>query len=194
MTMGRVVPEPRGVCTPDLERDIVAVCTGGHAVRGRVSCCFGQRLLDILNEGVIHISSKTRTGKDFLALEHCESISGDGGDRSPAPACLLGKPSIDFVVEFGRASEPQPGDEAQAKSRLYREKRSVAVEVVLPPYRMSGQMYLEKWEQVLSALDRPDVPFLPMTRVTIHPALPTGDTELAFVAVNRGRIVQVTEV
>jgi len=113
------------------------------------------------------------------------------GQRSMAVAdTYIRKANILFVCQVG-LPDSVPFNEAP-KVYPMREKRPITAEVHLSSYALVGQTYGEMWQQLLDSLDR-DESFLPLTNVTIRPALSNYESGFDFVAVNKDKITYVTE-
>ena len=170
---------------PRLRKVAVVVCTANRTFSGHTYRLQQQRLLDVLNKKAL------RVGRDFVPLVDVEVFFPDGRSVRRA-STYIRKASIILVAEK-EEGQPELSDAGEKRrATVVRRKKPLAVEVHMPLYVLEGQMHGEMWQELLDTLDGDD-PFVPLTNVVVSPALATGESRFAFVAVNRDQITYVGE-
>lgn len=171
---------------PRLRRVGVVVCTAYGTLEGTTYRTQDQRLLDSLCSGFA--ASVYRLGRDFLPLTDVRIHLPRSKKESTAYSFVM-KPSILFVAERNGGQEEMDRLERARKWGM-KIKMPLLTRVWIPPYTLVGRMHAAMWQELAHILDVEDM-FLPMTSVTVTPALPTGESAFSFVAINRARIVRV---
>lgn len=165
------------------------VCTETCIFTGYAYCGSHQRLLDTLNQSAV--ANSVSLGKEFLPLTQVV-VSLPKGEKKITAETYIKKSSILFV---GEMSEGQPAiSPNKDKPLVYpmRPKTPLAVEIHLPLYILSGQMYGEAWQQILDIVDRADK-FIALTNVEACRTSDQAASPFDFVAVNRDKIIYVCE-
>ena len=165
----------------------VVVCTPSGVFVGDTYRLEEQRLLDALNRGFI--ARALRMAGAFMPLTDVESYSASG-KKGRLPSIHVHKASILFVGE--RRSVPETAAGGNRKPQLIRTKTPIGAEIHLPPYILEGNIFVETWGQLPEAIET-DTRFLPLTDARIRPALPGGESTFSFVAVNREKVLYVSE-
>ena len=191
MQVGTFLTQPNGSSDGNakLKQVKVVVCTETCTFTGHTYCMSHQRLLDVLNQDFM--SNSMPMGKDFMSLTDAE-VSFPGREREFMASIYVRKAGILFV---GEKSEHQPEKpEIEDKPRIYlaKPKSSLEVEIHMPSYTLTGQIYGQALQKLLDVIDRADR-FLPLTNVEIYPALDNTAWKFDFVAVNRDKIIYVCE-
>jgi hypothetical protein len=172
-----------------LDKVEVVICTGSCTFVGHTYRSHQQRLLDALNKGFVADSS--RIGRDFVPLTEAEVFFPD--DRSEYLASTyITKANILLVAEKSGEQPQMPDIRDKPKNYLMRTKKPIEAEVCMPLYTLVGKMHGEVWQQLLDTITG-DETFLPLTNVEISPELIKGESRFSFVAVNKARIVYVSE-
>lgn len=171
---------------PKLRQVNVVVCTADCTLEGTTYRAQDQRLLDSLCGGFT--ASVYHLGRDFLPLTEVQVHLPRGKKESTAYNFVM-KSSILFVAERNGGQEEMDRLERARKWGM-KVKMPLLTKVWIPPYTLVGRMHAAMWQELAHILDAEDT-FLPMTSVVVTPALPTGESNFSFVAVNRGRIVRV---
>ncbi len=149
-----------------------------------------QRLLDTLNRGFV--ARALRMAGDFMPLADVEAYAPNGR-KTRLASIHINKASILFVGEKG--GDPQattPGGRETRKTHLLRIKTPLGTEISVPPYVLEGNVYVESWGELPEAIET-DARFLPLTDVRVSPVLTGGEPTFGFVAVNREKILYITE-
>lgn len=167
----------------------VVVCTETCTLTGYTYCMNHQRLLDVLNQEFI--PNSLPMGKDFIALTDVEVSSPNRESELMASICVS-KASIIFVGEKSEHEPKMPEIEDKPKMYLTRAKNPIEVEIHMPLYTLTGQIYAPAQQKLLDVVERADK-FLPLTDVEIYPALDNTAWKFDFVAVNRDKIVYVCD-
>jgi hypothetical protein len=122
---------------------------------------------------------------NFLHLHNAQICFGNRRKNIASENCLIDKSSVLFV---GEDKEPP-----FQNTRIYRNesgpftpKKAIGVEIVLPSFFITGQMYIELWQRLIEALND-DRRFIPMTNVLVS-RQNDRIAEFEFVAVNRNQI------
>ena len=191
MQVGTFLTQPNGSSAGNakLKQVKVVVCTETCTFTGHTYCMSHQRLLDVLNQDFM--SNSMPMGKDFMALTDAE-VSFPGREREFMASIYVRKAGILFV---GEKSEHKPGKpEIEDKPRIYlaKPKSSLEVEIHMPSYTLTGQIYGQALQKLLDVIDRADR-FLPLTNVEISPAPDNAASTFDFVAVNREKIIYICE-
>ncbi|MCX6006025.1 MAG: hypothetical protein NTZ34_02035 [Chloroflexi bacterium] len=170
----------------------ILVCTGELIFIGLFKCNISQRLIDALNEGVRESSLSKIV--DFLPLQDV-TMTNIGGNKKKFNHIYVAKNNIIFIAQV---STEVKGKKLSAYP--YRSKQPVGVtiytaqiyqaQVYASPYVLKGQIYVETWGQVADTLESKDR-FIPLTDVEVDPALPGGDNQFDFIAINRERIISI---
>jgi hypothetical protein len=147
-----------------------------------------QRLLDVLNRSFV--ANSHRIGKEFVPLTEVEAFFSTGEKESLA-STHINKSSILFIAER-RGGRPDRSGVPEAEANLLRAKKALHARVDIPPYILVGKMHADLQQGLVHVIDGEDV-FLPMTDVSISPALPTGESQFSFVAINKHQIIRVEE-
>ena len=171
---------------PKLRQVNVVVCTADCTLEGTTYRVQDQRLLDSLCGGFA--ASVYHLGRDFLPLTEVQVHLPRRKKESTAYSFVM-KPSILFVAERNGGQEEMDRLERARKWGM-KVKMPLLTKVWIPPYTLVGRMHAAMWQELAHILDVEDR-FLPMTSVVVTPALPTGESNFSFVAVNRGLIVRV---
>jgi hypothetical protein len=171
---------------PDLRQVDVVVCTTagtfvGHTYRGS-----RLRLLDALNKGFA--ARGTRIALDYIPMTDVELYLPEGGKEALASAHIR-KANVVFVAEKGGG---QPDGESSRVGKVIVAKKPVEAKVRTVPYVLVGRLHSAAWAELVTSLHQEDT-FVPLTKVQISPALPTGETQFEFVAVNKDQVVYVGE-
>ncbi len=173
---------------PRLRQTGVVVCTTSCTLVGTAHLMSNHRLLDELNGGFV--ANLYRLGDEFLPLTEVRMIY-PGGAQDIALSTHVRKSNILFIAERGAGLNDRTGPK-DGKAASYRIKKPLSAKVFVPPYVLEGKMHVALWQELAQALDG-DNRFLPMTDVTISPALPSGEAMAAFAAVNKEQIVHIGE-
>jgi hypothetical protein len=171
---------------PKLNQVKVVVCTSNGTLEGTTYRMQEQRLLDSLCGGFE--ASVYRLGRDFLPLTDVRAHL-QGGKKESAAYNFVMKSSILFVAERG-GGQPEMSGLERARKWGMKVKMPLLTRIWIPPYTLTGRMHAAMWQELAHILDADEM-FLPMTSVVVTPALPTGESDFGFVAVNKGRIVRV---
>lgn len=175
---------------PRLRKVPVVVCTTAGIFVGDTYRLEEQRLLDALNRGFV--ARALRMAGDFMPLTAVEAYLPNGRKTSLA-SIHVQKASILFVGEKGCGpQETVAGIREYRKTQLLRNKTYMGAELHVPPYVLEGCVYVETWGELPEAVET-DTRFLPLTRVKIRPVLSGGESTSGFVAVNKNKILYITE-
>lgn len=169
-----------------LTRVEVVVCTPDCTLEGATYRMADQRLLDSLCSGFS--AGVYRLGRDFLPLTDVQVHVSKVSKESMAYSFVM-KAGILFVAERG-GGQPEMDDLERARKWNMKVKMPLVTKLWIPPYTLVGRMHVAMWQELAHILDAEEM-FLPMTSVTVNPALPTGESSFSFVAVNRCRIARV---
>jgi hypothetical protein len=167
----------------------VAAFTETCTLTGNTYCMKFQRLLDFLNQDFM--PNLLPIGKDFMPLTEAE-ISFPNGKRESVASTYVSKASILFIGEKNGLQPKMPEAEDKPKAYPVRAKKFIGVEIHMSLYTLTGQTYAEVWQKLLDAVDRADR-FIPLTNVKIYPTPPNNEPTFDFVAVNRDKIIYVSE-
>ncbi len=172
----------------------ILVCAGELIFAGVFKCNISQRLIDALNEGVRE--SPLSKVVDFLPLQDV-TMTDVSGSKKKFNHIYVAKNNIIFIAQV---STEVKGKKLSAYP--YRSKQPVGVtiytaqiyqaQVHASPYILKGQIYVETWGQVADTLENRER-FIPLTNVKIDPALPGGENQFDFIAINRERIISICE-
>ncbi len=172
----------------------ILACTGELVFTGTFVYGFEQRLIDAMNEGV-KTSASTKI-VDFLPLEDVIMTSKEGGDHK-FNQIYIAKSNIIFVAQSPSVSRDKP-----LSTYPFRQKTPVDVtiyaaqiyvaQVFAAPYILKGRLYIDTWGQVVDAIESSDN-FIPLTQVEITPDLPGGASKFDFIAINKQRIISISE-
>jgi hypothetical protein len=167
----------------------VAAFTDTCTLTGNTYCMKSQRLLDFLNQDFM--PNLLPIGKDFMPLTEAEA-SFPNGKRESLASAYVSKASILFI---GEKNGHQPKlSEIEDRPKVYpvRAKKFIRVEIHMSLYTLTGQTYAEVWQKLLDAVDRADR-FIPLTNAKVYPAPNNAESTFDFVAVNRDKIIYVSE-
>jgi hypothetical protein len=167
----------------------VAAFTETCTLTGNTYCMKFQRLLDFLNQDFM--PNLLPIGKDFMPLTEAE-ISFPNGKRESVASTYISKSSILFIAEKNGLQPKMPEVEDKPKVYPVRAKKFLGVEIRMSLYTLTGQTYAEVWQKLLDAVDRAER-FIPLTNVKINPTPPNNEPTFDFVAVNRDKIIYVSE-
>jgi hypothetical protein len=172
----------------------ILACTGELVFTGTFIYGFEQRLIDALNEGV-KTGASTKI-VEFLPLEDVVMKAPEGDDQKFSQI-YIAKSNIIFVAQSPSISREKP-----LSTYPFRQKTPVGVtiyaaqiyvaQVYAAPYVLKGQLYIDTWGQVVDAIESSDE-FIPLTQVEITPALPDGSSKFDFIAINKQRIISISE-
>ena len=167
------------------------VCTSAGIFSGDTFRLEEQRLLDALNRGFV--ARALRMAGDFMPLVDVE-FHPLSGRKIGLSAIHVHKAGILLVAEKKSGTrETAAGCPENRKARLLRPKTPVAAELYVPPYVLEGNIYVESWGDLPGTIET-DSRFMPLTDVTLRPAVTGGESAFGFVAVNRERILYISEV
>ena len=172
-----------------LNKVAVVVCTSSCTFVGYTYRSRRQRLLDALNKGFVANSS--RIGRDFVPLTEVEVFFPDKRKEYMASTHIR-KANVLFVAEKSGGQAEMPDIEDRPKIYPTRTKKPIEAEVYMPLYTLMGKMHGEMWQQLLDTLTRDEM-FLPLTNVEISPELVRGKSRFSFVAINKDRIIYVSQ-
>lgn len=175
---------------PRLRKLPVIVCAVSGTFAGDTYRLEEQRLLDVLNRGFV--ARALRMAGDFMPLTDVEAYAPNG-----TKTCLslihIHKACILFVGEKGSGPpNTAAGGRENRKPQLLRPKTPIGAELHVPPYVLEGNVYVETWGDLSETIET-DVRFLPLTDVRVRPALASGESIFGFVAVNKEKILYITE-
>jgi hypothetical protein len=168
----------------------VLVCTGELVFSGSVRCDFSQRLIDALNEGV-RTETRSRV-RDFLLLSDV-TIAGLKGGTATVPRLHISKNNIIFVAQGMSVTPGKPLTTYPFREKLPVTIMAYAAGAAATPYRINGCIYIDTWGQITDTLETQDR-FLPLTQAEIDPAMPGNRSHFDFVALNKERIVSISEI
>ena len=171
---------------PDLRRVDVVICTTAGIFVGHTYRTSRLRLLDSLNKGFA--ARGTRIGLDYVPMTEVEMYPPEGGKQAMASVHIR-KANVVFVAEKGGG---QPDGDASKVGKVIVAKKPVEAKVCMAPYVLVGRLHSAAWAELVTSLHQEDT-FVPLTKVEISPALPTGETQFDFVAVNKDQVVYVGE-
>jgi len=167
----------------------VLVCTGELVFSGGVRCDFSQRLIDALNEG---IRAETRSRiRDFLSLSDVTVTNLKGG-KTAAPRLHISKNNIIFVAQARSLTPDKPLTTYPFSQKLPVTIMAYAAGAAAAPYRINGCIYIDTWGQITDTLETEER-FLPLTQAKIDPAMPGNRSHFDFVALNKERIISISE-
>ena len=162
----------------------VVVCTIDNVFTGRIVHFTSERLLDVLNEG--SVGDQPELPVDYLELHDAQIYSIDGQKNNTSSECLIVKSGIFFIGENKVAQNTLAGI-PQKRSSLFTPKTAIRVEIRMPSFLITGQVYIELWQRLMGALN--DVRrFIPVTNALISSRLNAWNREFEFTAVNRNQI------
>lgn len=167
----------------------VLVCTGGLSFRGTLRCEFSQRLIDALNEGVKANGDLRAVG--FLPLQDVTMFAAQGGEQR-FKRLYVSLQNIVFVAQASGGSDEKPlstypfREKLPARVLAYVERASDA------HFTVEGRIYVDTWGQVADTIET-GARFIPFTEVEVYPAPAGGGTSYSFVALNKERIISVSE-
>jgi hypothetical protein len=167
----------------------VVAFTETCTITGNTYCMKFQRLLDSLNQDFM--PNLLPIGKDFMPLTDVQ-VSFPNGKKESVSSTYVSKASILFVGEKNGHQTKMPETEDRQKAYPARARKFIGVEIQMLLYKLTGQTYAEVWQKLLDAVDRADR-FIPLTNVKIYPAPPNNEPTFDFVAVNRDKIIYVSE-
>lgn len=147
-----------------------------------------QRLLDVLNRSFV--ANLHRIGREFVPLTEVDALFSTG-EKEYLASTHINKSSILFVAERS-GGRPDWGSIPEAEANILRVKKALPARIDIPPYILVGKMYAELQQGLVHVIDGEEM-FLPMTDVFISPALPTGESQFGFVAINKHQIVRIEE-
>lgn len=174
---------------PRLRHMTIVVCTTGCTLVGTAHLMAQHRLLDELNDG--SVAGLYGLGNEFLPLTETR-IFYPGGAQDIALSIHVRKSSILLVAE-GPAAGCGAAGPREVKAASYRTRKTLPARALVPPYVLEGKVHVALWEELAGALEG-DMRFLPMTDITVSPALPNGESTAAFAAVNTEQIVHISQV
>jgi hypothetical protein len=184
---------PRSNGIPDndakLKQVKVLVCTETCIFTGYTYCGSHQRLLDTLNQSVV--ANSMPLGKEFLPLTQVE-VSTPKGEKKTTAETYIKKSSILFVGEMSEGESAISPNKDRPLIYPMRPKTPLSVEIHLPLYILTGQMYGEAWQQILDVVDRADK-FIALTNVEAYRTSDHATSPFDFVAVNRDKIIYIGE-
>jgi hypothetical protein len=187
----QISPRPNGSleCDARLKQVKVLVSTETCTLNGYTYCGNNQRLLDTLNQSAV--SNSMPLGKDFLPLVQVE-VSLPNGEKKITVDASVKKSSILFVGEKSEGETSLSPTKDRPLVYPMRPKSPIGVEIHLPMYILRGQMYAEAWQQILDVVDRADK-FIALTDVEVYRTTDNAASTFDFVAVNRDKIIYVSE-
>ena len=181
--------DPESVSSELYQQFDVLVCTGELVFSGSVRCDFSQRLIDALNEG---IRAETRSRiRDFLPMSDV-TVTGPKGVTTAVPRLHISKNNIIFVAQARSASPDKPLTTYPFRQKLPVTIMAYAAGAAATPYRLNGCIYIDTWGQITDTLETEDR-FLPLTKAEIDPAMPGNQSHFEFIALNKERIVSISE-
>ena len=166
----------------------VVMCIAGCTLAAVTYRMDQQRLLDVLND--CFVADSYRLGKEFVPLSDAAAYFWSG-EREHLKATHINKWSILFVAERS-GGQPDRSVVRETDANPFKPKKALSAKVCIPPYDLMGKMHADLGQGLAHVIDKKEM-FLPMTNVIVSPALPNGDCEFSFVAVNKHQIVSVTE-
>jgi len=171
---------------PDLRQVDVVVCTTAGIFVGHTYRTSRLRLLDVLNKGFA--ARGMRIALDYIPMTEVEMHFPEGG-RQALASVHIRKANIVFVAEKGGG---QPDDDISRVGKVVVAKKPVEAKVCVAPYILVGRLHSIAWTELVTSLHQEEL-FIPLTKVQISPALPTGETQFDFVAVNKDQVIYVGE-
>jgi len=168
----------------------VLIFTEKNVFEGYTTHSVSERFLDILNHG--STENRPNLTRDVLALNEVEIIDPDGKRDNVPGACLLLKNNTLVVAEKPFSScEPPPSRPFPFAS--FRLKKPVPVNIQIQDLNITGEVYISQSESSLMALEM-DQLFIPVTNAVISHHFRGVQTEFDFIAVNKNRIVSISEI
>jgi hypothetical protein len=155
----------------------------------RITHFSSERLLDVLNKGSIGDQPELPLG--FLQFYDTQIYRLNELQNTTTSNCLISKNSIQFVAEQG---PPEMSDSRvhQGKLGLFTPKKGISVEIRLSSFKVTGFIYIELWQRLLSALND-GRRFIPVTGASISYNANVWAAAFQFVAVNQGQINSVSK-
>ncbi len=167
----------------------VLVCTGDLVYTGSFKYGFDQRLIDGLNEGIRSNAATKIVG--FLPLTDATIIDRKGKETKQS-LIYIAKNNIIFVGQVSSKAREKPLSTYPFREKLPIGVTIVAAQVYAAPYKVKGRIYVDTWGQVADTIESPSR-FLPLTQVEIDPPLPGGGSKFDFIAINKERIISLSE-
>ena len=191
MQVESLLTQATGILESDarLRQVEVAVFTDNCTLTGHTYCMKSQHLLDFLNQDFM--PNLLPLGKSVMPLTDVE-VSLPNGKRESVASAYISKASILFIGEKNGHQPKMSEAEDRPKAYPVRAKKFIGVEIHTSLYTLTGQTYAEVWQKLLDAVDRADK-FIPLTNVKIYPAPDNTESTFDFVAVNRDKIIYVSE-
>jgi len=171
---------------PDLRQVDVVVCTTAGIFVGHAYRTSRLRLLDALNKGFA--ARGARIALDYMPMTEVEMHLPEGGKQAMASVHIR-KANIVFVAEKGGG---QPDADTSRVGKVIVAKKPVEAKIRVVPYVMVGRLHSAAWAELVTSLHQEET-FIPLTKVQISPALPTGEAQFDFVAVNKDQVIYVGE-
>ncbi len=182
------IPGIPPLVSPDSTK--VTVCVEGYTFTGKVHHMAQQRILDALNKGIV--TGHPRASKAFLQITEAEVLAGDGRRIAESTTSYIGKQSILFVIDREGGQRRSEAVKRQLVGYPIRSKKQVRVKIQMPGYTITGTLYTENWQKLDHLLESED-DFLPVTDVTVSPAVCSDETTADFVAINRAHVIFVLD-
>jgi hypothetical protein len=169
----------------------LVVCTSAYTFNGALVHPQKQRVLDVLNKG--GVAEQPRLPSDFLQMVEVDVCANSNKkDRMVVGSCYIVKSNILFAV--AREEWQNAGVTVKRPQDLsFRKKAQRLVNVYIPPFVLTGQLYTETQQKVSNILATSE-DFLPMTDVEILPSMVTGDAAAKFIAVNKHHVSYIAEI
>jgi hypothetical protein len=191
MQAGTLTTQATGILESDarLRQVEVTVFTDTCTLTGNTYCMKSQHLLDSLNQDFM--PNLLPLGKNVVPLTDVE-VSFPSGKRESVTSIYVSKASILFIGEKNGHQIDIPETECSPKVYPGRAKKFIGAEIRMSSYTLTGETYVEVWQKLLDAADRDDK-FMPLANAKIYPTTDNTESAFDFVAVNRDKIIYVSE-
>jgi hypothetical protein len=163
---------------------LVMIGTADHIYFGHIIHFSSERLLDVLNYG--SEGNPPEIPPDFLQIQDVRTYELDGQETTSPSNCIIGKNSILFVGEE-KSPDIRSSRLDRKKNDLFTQKKAIWVEIHVPSFNITGQVYIEPWQRLVGILSDTRN-FLPVTGARISSRQKLWTSKLEFAIINRNQI------
>jgi len=190
MEMGKEAPKAQALAHHDAKakRVKVQIYASAGVYTGYIDVPLRRRLLDVLNGVPL---GELCVDEEFLPVSET-SISSLDRSEVTVRNLYLNKANILFVKEIGGEETRGLGGEVGHKPYPFVSKTSVAVELYMPSFTLTGQLHCAKGQSISDML-KSEARFIPLTNVGIYPSAGSSELGISFIAVNKRQIISIQE-
>jgi hypothetical protein len=189
--INKTVPKSANESSDQLFTTEVTAVLLKTTISGQVQFREQQRVSDYFNKGIVGTWQKS--DHNFITFLNASVTDINGIVIFSAPHLFVAKENILFVMETAGINAAHPKEnESSAKSHPFRNKEPLKVTMSVPNFLLEGTVYRES-QQPLNIMLEQENPFIPITGISIEPALSKTIRTAKFSAVNKTHILYLSE-